>query len=371
MHYLRWLLPEKKRSNFQTSHARLDCVTGSDELLVLFAARNTQKFQFGGVFAGIEINRLSLVDRTGLSWYQEGIPDFADDLHGIAARINEIKRQNGFRKVTCFGGSMGAYAAVAVGALAKVDRVIAVSPQIVFNKGWTYTPPPSVPLSPISVVDEVRRARKTRFHLLVSSEVLDVYHAAQLSGMKHVGLNFIRGNHNVLRNWKNVGLTKPMISSFMNHGKLIANFPVNEFDAKNLRKRLARFLSLFYARKFEAAAKAGREVLQFAPTWADAHTFVGRCYFQAKQHHVALALFERAHSLDGLNIAVYHELIVANVHLGYIERARDLIGQYIGVIQMEDENISRRMERLKTATQAIGSPPINAALFDAIALYGR
>lgn len=342
-----------RRYPFETSHAKLDLYDGSDDLLVLFSSRHSHKFQGGGPFSEIKCNKLYLIDRTGEAWYQSGIPDFGDHLEGIADRITALSREYRFSRVTLHGASMGAYAAVALGALAKVDRVFAISPQIEFNDGWTYTPPDEVARRNISVAAEVRRAVRTKFEIVSSSEVLDVYHLSLITGLPNVNIAIDRGAHNVLRSWKMSGTMRTSIKHIMSGGS-VGKFNQSNLPLSDLRPRLKKTLSAFYKKDYLAAAEAAKQLTQISPDWADAHLFIGKSFLRAKQISKALPYLSRAHALNNLNTGVYRELIMASLNQGSRVRAEELLAEYAAVLEVEGEDIAKSLELVVRSALVVG-----------------
>ncbi|RVN82044.1 hypothetical protein [Sinorhizobium meliloti] len=328
------------------THAKLEYAEGSRDLLVIFSSRSTQKFQYAGTFADAKINKLFMVDRTGLSWYQEGVPGFADDLVGIAQRIRELKRLNRFKTVTCFGASMGGYAAIMVGALAKVDRVVSVSPQVVFHRGWDLTPPQSTPLAEISTSKLVREAKKTRFEILTSSELLDVYHASLLSELPNVKVAVAQSGHNVLKDWKINGILGPSVNSIVIGGEPVSNYSDVRIKTLAIKDRLKACLAAYYRRDFAASADLGRQILKFCPDWFDANAMVGVSYFNLKRFSLAIPYLSRAHTIYSLNRSIYPALIVSHIKQDSPARAQELVAEYTGLLEADGEDVAGALSKL-------------------------
>jgi hypothetical protein len=89
-------------------------------------------FEFFNVAAGLPVSKLFIRDLDQV-WYQRGV-------RGLGSTIPEVRdalaaQLDRFEHVVFLGGSSGGYAALLLGALLGVDRVLAFSPQTFVGRG--------------------------------------------------------------------------------------------------------------------------------------------------------------------------------------------------------------------------------------------
>ncbi|RVF00054.1 tetratricopeptide repeat protein [Sinorhizobium meliloti] len=313
-------------------------------MLVLFSSRGRQNFEFVKTFARTKVNKLYLVDRTGESWYQEGVPGFGDDVQGIASELRRVMHQGRFKSVTCFGASMGAYAAIVVGALAQVERVVAFSPQVEFNEGWPLTPPKGVPLSHTDARGAVKRAKRTHVRIVTSGEPLDVYHASILSGLRNVVTEVRHGSHNVLLRLRNHDALLPTVGAFIK-GK---DYPAEclSIEVASMGGKLKPFLELFHAGQFKKALPLAKRLAAMHHDWPHASFVAGTCYAEMKRYSEAIPYLSRAHAMDNLNNFFYPPLICAYASQGVTTKAEELTAEYVGLTRANGEDVPAALDKL-------------------------
>jgi hypothetical protein len=94
------------------------------ETVVVSFASGPVKFEFGSFLRECGIPHVLFRDSSE-KWYQEGILGIGDRTSTVLF-VNELKRS--YDRVVTLGLSAGAYGALMYGQLAKVDKVVAISP---------------------------------------------------------------------------------------------------------------------------------------------------------------------------------------------------------------------------------------------------
>merc|ERR1712048_1004037 len=79
------------------------------------------------------VHTLFLRDPT-MSWYLLGIEGMADSPQGVAAFINREQQRLGTPRLLTMGSSMGGYAALLIGSLARADVALAFGPQVYLDQ---------------------------------------------------------------------------------------------------------------------------------------------------------------------------------------------------------------------------------------------
>lgn len=106
---------------------------------------------FGGIHGGVGIAPFEFYKLTSAfptkklyvrdpnqTWYHGELPEIGNGIPALVKYLNDIIRAQNCERVVFFGNSMGGYAAILLGWLLKVDRVIAFAPQTFINRGTRF-----------------------------------------------------------------------------------------------------------------------------------------------------------------------------------------------------------------------------------------
>ena len=85
-------------------------------------------FEFFNLTKHIEANKIYVRDLQQV-WYQRGLPGVATDIEGIAAFLADRMEEVSPSRTVLVGNSMGGFAAIVIGILLDVDRILAFAPQ--------------------------------------------------------------------------------------------------------------------------------------------------------------------------------------------------------------------------------------------------
>lgn len=285
--------------------------TNSRDLLISFGSRGIVKFAQNNYLKNVEINQLHCIDSDGSSWYQNGVKGMGDDIFSLAEHIKDLCNKYRFEKIFCIGASMGAYGALALGALLNAHKVIAISPQIVLHHGWPFAPKKNVILKLKSIKEIVESAHNTQFIVITSSELIDVYHASIIHELNNVHLSILQSPHNVLKTFKR--------SSFLDEflGNILTFNGVEELGISSIKlklsvsqKDLSNYLHLYYYEKNvkEAIPHLNRLVLR-NPNWLDAQKALADIYFNEQEYSECLILSMRLYEKLPNNLSILKNLL--------------------------------------------------------------
>ena len=138
---------DKKNHNYEnfrkTTHNNLltymvDFELDADILILSFVGFNGF---LGGVFYnkyplitdGINTNKVFIHDKNN-SWYHNGIPNHTKNIEETIKFIRKLTQVKKYKRIICFGASMGAYMSLLIGKLLAVHKVVAFAPQIFLDK---------------------------------------------------------------------------------------------------------------------------------------------------------------------------------------------------------------------------------------------
>jgi len=85
-------------------------------------------FEFSKILTSIETDKVFIRD-VNQTWYQSGLPGICNDFDGIKYFLDKLICKNNPSRVTFIGNSAGGFAAIALGHLLGIDKVVAFSPQ--------------------------------------------------------------------------------------------------------------------------------------------------------------------------------------------------------------------------------------------------
>ncbi len=68
------------------------------------------------------------------TWYHGDLPGVGHGIGDVAKAVIKLKEESGAKRLVCVGNSMGGYAALTVGSLAKADEVLAFAPQTCLSR---------------------------------------------------------------------------------------------------------------------------------------------------------------------------------------------------------------------------------------------
>jgi hypothetical protein len=190
-------------------------------------------FEFFNLTKDIRANKIFIRDLQQV-WYQQGLPGVAKDIEGIAGFLAERMEEVTPSRTVLVGNSMGGFAAIVIGILLNVDRVLAFAPQtfadrmhrlMYHDRRWP------------EQMREVHRTRGTRYldakpllrRFRPSCEVdifysrydrLDRVHAERLSFAWNVRTHALgEGGHSVIKHMRSSGDLTRVVSDALGSGQ--------------------------------------------------------------------------------------------------------------------------------------------------------
>ncbi|RVQ21835.1 tetratricopeptide repeat protein [Sinorhizobium meliloti] len=301
-------------------------------------------------------NKLHVKDRTGQSWFHEGVEGFSCDVRSTAAALGTFIRAGRFKRVTCIGASMGGYAAILFGAKLKADRVVAFSPQTIFHPGWPYVPAQDVPLQEIDLDKAVGGSRRTQFHIISSSELHDVYQASLIAKHKNVRLDVMEWDHNTLFKVKTAMSVSKFITGLAGRERHVAKHHNASHVMGNMPAGdVFQVLDLFYRGKHNKCIDICRYLLLRNDRSCDLNLILGQCLFFTKRYDQALQPLKRAYQIDSYCLRTFPYLICTLLALGLDERAREFYYEYRGAFKNRKNDPTGPIMKLSDMAKRIGA----------------
>lgn len=119
------------------SSLNLEIARNSEKLIVSFGGvagyPGMPIFEFKKLMTSVELNKLFVVD-PNRAWYCLGICEDINSSQVLLDKLKTIIELYGKKYTMFYGNSMGGFAALKLGALLSVDKVIAFSPQTFINE---------------------------------------------------------------------------------------------------------------------------------------------------------------------------------------------------------------------------------------------
>jgi hypothetical protein len=188
-------------------------------------------FEFFNVAAGLPVSKLFIRDLDQV-WYQRGV-------RGLGSTVPEVRdalaaQLDRFEHVVFLGGSSGGYAALLLGALLGVDRVLAFSPQTFVGRGrrmlhrdrrWPkeiaeMRRSPALSSAYLDLKPVLRDAPASRFDIYFGSgNRLDRLHARRVRAIPGVSIHAQKtDSHGVQRQMRDAGLLDGVLREAMGLG---------------------------------------------------------------------------------------------------------------------------------------------------------
>lgn len=329
---------------------------GSRDLVIVFSSRNTTNFEMQNALSGLKVNKLHVKDKTGQSWFHEGVEGLSFDVRSTSDALSSFIKAGRYTRVTCIGASMGGYAAILFGALLKVSRVVAFSPQAVFHPGWPYSPSPHVPMQDIDLNNAIGAASKTKFHIVSSSELHDVYQASLIAKHKNVRLDVVEWDHNTLFKVKTAMSVSKFITGLIGRERHVVRY----YNASHVMGNMPagdvfQMLDLFYRGKRDKCIEICRYLLLRNDRSFEVNLVLGQCLFYTKRYDQALQHLKRAYQIDSYCLRTYPFLICTLLALGLDERAKEFYFEYRGAFKNRKNDSTGSILRLSEMAKLVGS----------------
>ncbi|ASP55461.1 tetratricopeptide repeat protein [Sinorhizobium meliloti] len=339
----------------------------SRDLVIVFSSRNRTNFEMQTVLRDLRINKLHIKDRTGQSWFHDGVEGISCDLQSTADALSSFVKGGRFKRVTCIGASMGGYAALLFGALLKVDRAVAFSPQIVFHERWPYTPSPDVPVRDFVLPGLVGAASRTQFHIISSSELHDVYQASLIAKHKNVRVDVIEWDHNTLRKVK----TAMSISKFITGLIARERHAAKRHDVSHVIGNMPsgdvfQVLDLFYRGKHNKCIEMCRYLMLRNDRSCELNLILGQCLYFTKRYDQALPHLKRAYKIDSYCLRTFPFLICTLLALRLEDRAVELYYEYRGALKNRRNDPTGPVARLSEMAKPLGAEDFCSLIADDI-----
>lgn len=231
------LVPEVV-NDFQQELKKYDSAVMAD-----FSSHDSRILQvaFGGIHGGVGIAPFEFYKLTSAfptkklyvrdvnqTWYHGELPAIGSGIDALARYLRRVIQAQNCERVIFFGNSMGGYAAILLGWLLEVDRVIAFAPQTFINRGarfwqrdgrWkvqienTYR----CPWANAAYFDLKSLLKKRNRHMQIDiyfdiGDRLDRAHAFRLADIPNVTLHdFDVGGHDLVKHLRNQGTLREIL----------------------------------------------------------------------------------------------------------------------------------------------------------------
>jgi hypothetical protein len=268
----------------QTEYFRLQFRADRDVLLLVFSHLEEPVGRFSLQQTVTRIGASTVLTNTvPRSYYAEGVPGLGSGIAATAEGLRRIIEAVRPRAVVTLGISMGGYAALMFGALLRVNRILAFSPETRLLLPGSRsslalrrrTPPEHLDVLPLLEV-----APETRTALYFGeTDLHDVHAAWRLRNLPAANLFSVQGGgHEIARFFVERNLLQSMIGDFVHEGRILAEFPqrgrILEDDAAIEMTMTAQ--GLLIAGEPLQAIKLAREVIRLAPHFDLAYDLLGR-----------------------------------------------------------------------------------------------
>jgi hypothetical protein len=203
--------------------------SGSEVMLIAFAGNGGRLgmpiFEFFNILSDVPATKVFLKD-PNVTWYQDGVPGFGDDVLEVAENIKKLALENGARKIVTIGNSAGGYAAILFGVLIGADNVLAFSPNTkITREDDSYFPETLRQMLAASQRSSpffrnlrqviLKYNTKSRIYAFYSQfDRFDERHISNISDLDSVrNVGYPSMFHNLIRVFKDLGLLKGLILS--------------------------------------------------------------------------------------------------------------------------------------------------------------
>jgi hypothetical protein len=257
------------------------------------------------------------------SWYLEGVPGLGSSLPDAATALLRIVEELDPNWVVAVGASMGAYAAIAFGALIRAHRIVAFSPETLLKlpgsrSGQVLEARHTGTLGDLRpLLDEFEPAELW----LTASEgdAIDVYSAAHIARCANTRAVSLRATAHIdARGLDEKEALHRLIEAALDPA---AEMPVPAMAGDLLESSAAitaayaAHVHLFDKQPAEAETKAALAAMR-RPDWALAHHLQGRALALLGCHKEAAAAQQQAITLDPDPAVYHHHLGLALAQLG-------------------------------------------------------
>jgi hypothetical protein len=209
----------------------IDVKPGSKKLYVIFGGIaqgfGLPPFEFLKTSSMLDGSKLFIRDPSQ-SWYQNGLPGVADDIHGLADALKKVIGSIDHEQEVFMGNSMGGFGAILFGSMLSKGRVVAFSPQtfitrtrrfLVRDRRWASQIANTYVTSKgkehiydlrIFLIDRGSRCR-VEVHYC-SEDRLDRIHADRLRGLPNIEfIDHKVGGHHLVKSLRDSGKLLEMI----------------------------------------------------------------------------------------------------------------------------------------------------------------
>lgn len=296
-----------------TSGSSFRWIKGGNERCVVafssFAMRDygPEAFSFRKFFeAHIATTDLLFVKDLKNQWYNRDLDGLGNGVDEIAQSLRAMTA--GYKHVSCFGSSMGAYASLLYGSKLCVDHVVAASPQTFLSSPFPrfnrdrhkgeFKDVRDIPLSVHSFIDIV----------VGEDNLFDVYQCLPFMGRPDTYVQLVSNeSHVVVDNWNKEGLLPSVIDKICTGSPPVLRLKLRELyphaspvtialTSADFRLSVKAAVEAFYAQDDVVAEQRLRQINEIVTNWLGAKAMLGEVLLRSGQTRDALELFDEVAS---------------------------------------------------------------------------
>jgi tetratricopeptide (TPR) repeat protein len=301
-----------------------ECVE-SDQLLVIFSGAGSKSFNCFKLLADYPVNKLFIRD-AGRSWYQHAVKGHWTDFDGLVERVRLYSDRFDADRVICIGGSMGGFAAMAVGGRLAVGKVLAFSPQTDLDYRLPNNPSASIKIKYKNAFELLSQSPVTEVKLYIGTDDLaDLYNVFPATRYNSMNIEFVWGGpHNLMNFFFQNGMLFNVIRSYVEGVTLNCLYPtLNLLEYPVIYRKICDFVRGFYFDEsdFESLQFQINELLKTGEQWPALHHWNGKLHAKYGDHKAALQCFEQAISLNSCQDGMFFDLGLSAIQAKEYARA--------------------------------------------------
>ncbi|UQB41504.1 tetratricopeptide repeat protein [Thiomicrospira microaerophila] len=182
----------------------------SDKLVVFFSGVNAKSFMGYKLVEDFDCNKIFIRD-VNKSWYHGNIENVSKDIDDLVDYIRSYADKFERENITFIGSSMGAYAALLIGLILNVGKVIAFGPQIYINKYLPNNPRDDSYIKYKNLIPFLTQSTNCVDIFIGANDIVDLYQVKDIDKRNVKIYKVFSQPHNVMYFLNKVGVLKEYI----------------------------------------------------------------------------------------------------------------------------------------------------------------